>query len=491
MSLDVVVIGSGPNGLAAAVALAGAGFSVEVIEARERPGGGTRTEELTLPGFHHDVCSAAHPMGILSPFFRSLPLEEYGLRWIRPACSVAHPLLDEPAVFLETSLEATAHGLGRDGRAWRQLVEPFLEDPHALLADALGPLGVPRKPLTFARFGLRALWPATLLARAVFRERRARALFAGCAAHALLPLEQPFTAALGLMFAVTGHVEPWPVIAGGSERLTEALVRLLESLGGRIRTGLEIRRLQDLPSSRAVLFDTDPLQLAEIAGDALPEGYRRRLRRYRYGPGVFKLDWALDGPIPWSDPDVRRASTVHVGGPLEEVAASERAMYRGEVSRTPFVLVVQQSEHDPTRAPDGKHTGYAYIHVPGGHDEDLTELVESRIERFAPGFRDLILARHAMRALDFERYNPNWVGGAITGGAADLSQLFTRPVAALDPYATPNPRLFIGSASTPPGGGVHGMGGYHAARSVARRLGGQLLPHPADGLSPPRLGPGV
>ncbi|MEL6187627.1 MAG: NAD(P)/FAD-dependent oxidoreductase, partial [Myxococcota bacterium] len=458
---------------------------------RERIGGGTRTDELTLPGFRHDVCSAAHPMGILSPFFRSLPLEAHGLEWVRPEASVAHPLLDEPAIFLETSVDTTAEGLGRDGEAWRRLVSPFLADPHSLLADALGPLGFPRKPIAFARFGLRALWPATLLARTLFRERRARALFAGCAAHSILPLEQPFTAALGLIFAVTGHVEPWPVIRGGSERLAEALVSVFRSLGGAaIRTGHRVRSLADLPPSRAVLFDTDPLQLAEIAGSELPAGYLRRLRGYRYGPGVFKLDWALEGPIPWRDPRVRRASTVHLGGPLEEVASSERAMYRGEVSRTPFVLLVQQSEHDPSRAPEGHHTGYAYIHVPGGHHEDLTELVESRVEQFAPGFRDRIRARHAMTALDFERYNPNWVGGAITGGAADLFQLFTRPVAALDPYATPNPKLFIGSASTPPGGGVHGMGGYHAARSIARQLGGRGLPHPADGLVPPQLGPG-
>lgn len=484
--VDVVIVGSGPNGLAAAVALAQRGLSVRVLERSPTPGGGLRTAELTLPGFHHDVCSAAHPLGILSPFFRSLPLEAHGLKWCLPPASVAHPLLNEDAVMLETSVEETGRGLGRDASAWRRLVEPFLDHPMGLLGDALGPLGWPTQPLTFARFGARAFWPSTWMAKAIFRERRARALFAGCAAHSLLPLHFPFTAALGLMFAIAGHVAPWPVAQGGSASIARALVSLLESLGGVVETEFDVKSYRDLPPHRAVLFDTDPVQLARVAGDQLPEDYRRRLSGYRFGPGVFKLDWALDGSIPWTDPNVRRASTVHLGGPLEEVAASERAMWNGHISATPFVLLVQQSEHDATRAPAGKHTGYAYLHVPAGYPHDLSEAVESRVEQFAPGFRSKILARHAMTAPDFERYNPNWVGGAITGGVADAFQLFTRPVARLNPYTTPNPRVFIGSASTPPGGGVHGMCGYHAARAVSASLGA-TLPSPAQlvrGLAP-------
>jgi phytoene dehydrogenase-like protein len=468
---DAVVIGSGPNGLAAAIALAQAGVSVLVIEAEDEIGGGTRSAELTLPGFVHDVCSAVHPMGILSPFLRTLPLDRHGLVWLRPRASVAHPLDDGPAVMLYRSLERTGEGLGPDARAWQRLVGPFLRDPHGLLADAMAPLRVPAHPLQFARFGLRAAFSANRLARLCFREARARALLAGCAAHSLLPLTQPLTAALGVLFAFTAHVEDWPVAQGGSQAIPRALASYLRSLGGRIETGRRIERLDELAPARAVLFDTSPEQLARIAGDALPAGYRRRLGRYRYGPGVFKLDWALDGPIPWRDPACREASTVHVGGTLEEVCASERDMYRGRHSERPFLILCQQSEVDPSRAPAGRHTGYAYCHVPHGSTVDMREAIERQVERFAPGFRDRILARHAMGPADFERYNPNYCGGAITGGVADLFQLFNRPVTRLDPYATPNPRLFICSAATPPGGGVHGMCGWWAARSALRRLG--------------------
>lgn len=484
-TLDAVVVGSGPNGLAAAVALAQQGASVRVLEMREAIGGGTRTAELTLPGFKHDVCSGAHPLGILSPFFRTLALERHGLRWITPAASVAHPLEDGPAVMLETSLEETAANLGEDGEAWIRLLKPLLSDPHALLEEALAPLHLPRRPRLLARFGWLGVRSAVGLARRRFRGERARALLAGCAAHAILPLEKPLTAAIGLMFAVTGHVTAWPVAEGGSRAISDALASLLRSLGGEIETQRPIRRLTDLPESRVVLFDLDPRQMLEIAGDALPPAYRSRARRFRYGPGVFKLDWALDGPIPWADPRARRASTVHLAGPMSAVAESERAMFEGRTSERPFVLLVQQSEHDPTRAPPGQHTGYAYIHVPGGSTADFTDVVEAQVERFAPGFKSRVLARHAMTAADFERYNPAWVGGAITGGVADATQLFTRPVARLDPYGTPNPRLFLCSASTPPGGGVHGMCGYHAAQSALRalRLARRALPAPAEGLS--------
>jgi len=467
---DAVVVGSGPNGLAAAVELARCGARVAVLEGADTIGGGTRTEELTLPGFLHDVCSAAHPMGVLSPFFRRLPLEEHGLEWIRPAASVAHPLDDGPAVLLRRSVEETCGDLGEDAGAWRRLVEPLLRDPHALLEDILGPLGWPKRPLAFARFGALALWPSTWLARTVFRGPRARALWAGCAAHSVLPLSHPATSALGLVFALTAHVDDWPIAKGGSQAITRALASLLATLGGVVLTGRRVRSTEDLPAARTYLFDTDPLQLAAIAGDALPAGYRERLRRFRFGPGVFKLDLALDGPIPWRDPRCLEASTVHVGGSLEEIAASERAAWRGEHAERPFLIVVQQSQFDPSRAPAGKHTGYAYCHVPAGSTEDATARIEAQIERFAPGFRDRILARHAAGPAWFESHDPNYVGGAVTGGAADLAQLFTRPVARLDPYSTPNPRIWICSASTPPGGGVHGMCGFHAARRALRRM---------------------
>ena len=468
---EAVVVGSGPNGLAAAIALARAGVSVLVVEAHGEPGGGTRSAELTLPGFVHDVCSAVHPMGVLSPFLRTLPLAEHGLVWRYPRASVAHPLDDGPAVMLVRSLERTCEGLGRDGRAWARLVGPFLAGPHALLADAMAPLRMPAHPMLFARFGLRAAWSANRLARLCFREERARALFAGCAAHSVLPLTQPLTAAMGVMFALTAHVVDWPVAEGGSQAIWRALVSYLESLGGRVETGRRIERLAEVPDARVVLFDTSPDQLARIAGDALPAGYRRRLGRYRYGPGAFKMDWALDGPIPWRDPACREASTVHVGGTLAEICASERDMYRGRRTERPFLILCQQSEVDPTRAPAGQHTGYAYCHVPHGSTLDMTDAIERQIERFAPGFKGRILARHATSPADFERYNPNYRGGAITGGVADALQLWNRPVMRLDPYSTPNPRLFLCSAATPPGGGVHGKCGWWAARSALRRLG--------------------
>jgi phytoene dehydrogenase-like protein len=469
-SFDAVVIGAGPNGLSAAVALAQAGASVLVLEATNEIGGGTRTAELTLDGFRHDVCSAVHTTGILSPFFRSLPLEDHGLRWIVPPASVAHPLDDEPAVMMWSSLTETAESLGADACSYEKLVAPFLEDPHPFFEDVLGPLGWPSRPGLFMRFGLKAMWPATWLASWRFREARARALFAGCAAHSILPLTNMFTAALGVIFSIAGHVEPWPIAAGGSFAIPTALGGLLRELGGQIRTGVRVDSLADLPPARVYLFDTSPNQLAAIGEPVLPGGYVRRLQRYRYGPGAFKLDWALDGPIPWKDPNCLQASTVHLGGTLEEIAAGEAAMYRGEHPDKPFVLLCQQSQLDPTRAPEGKHTGYAYCHVPGGSTFDMTEIIENQVERFAPGFKDLILARHVMRTDDFQHYNLNYVGGAITGGVADVFQLFTRPVARWNPYTTPNPRIYICSASTPPGGGVHGMCGYHAAQAALRRI---------------------
>jgi phytoene dehydrogenase-like protein len=468
---DAVVVGSGPNGFAAAIELARAGASVRILEARQEVGGGMRTAELTLPGFAHDVCSGCHPMAILSPWFRTLPLDRFGFSWVQPPASVAHPLDDEPAVLLRRSLPETAEGLGEDAHAYAKLFKPFLHDPHGLLSDLLAPLRIPKHPFRMARFGLLGLLPATGALRSRFRGRRARAVLAGCAAHSILPLERPLTAAVAMIFALTAHLEDWPVAAGGSRAIGQALAGYFRELGGHIDTGRRVRSLVDLPPSRVVLFDTSPAQLADIAGPILPQGYVSRIRRYRYGPGAFKLDWALDGPIPWRDPRVLEASTVHLGGTLEEIAASEASVWRGEHSERPFVLVVQQSQFDPTRAPAGKHTGYAYCHVPAGSTLDRTAVVEGQIERFAPGFRDRILARHAMRTTDLQEENPNYVGGAITGGVADLMQFFARPVARLDPYSTPNPRVFLCSASTPPGGGVHGMCGYFAAQSTLRSLG--------------------
>jgi phytoene dehydrogenase-like protein len=462
---DAAVVGSGPNGLAAAITLAQAGRSVVVLEAAETVGGSARTAALTLPGFRHDVCSAIHPMGVGSPFLSGLPLGRYGLRWIHPPASMAHPLEGRPAALQVRSVRETAASLGEDEAAWVALFEPLVARWGELIADALGPLGVPGSPLLLARFGLRAMLPATALARRL-RGERARALFAGVAAHSVLPLERSPSAAIGLMLAAAGHAVGWPLPEGGAQSLSDALAAHLRALGGQIRTGAPVRSLAEVPTAGPILFNTAPRTLLEIAGDALPALYRRRLARYRYGPGVFKLDWALDGPIPWADPTVARAGTVHLGGTLEQIAAAERAVWRGEHPERPYVLLAQQSLFDPSRAPAGRHTGWAYCHVPRGSDRDRAEAIEATVERYAPGFRDRILARHAMSAVAFERYNANYVGGDVNGGAADLDQLFTRPVARINPYTTPNPRLFLCSAATPPGGGVHGMSGYYAARAA-------------------------
>ena len=470
--LDAIVVGAGPNGLSAAIELARSGFQVRIVDAMPEPGGGTLSGELTLPGFLHDHCSAVHPTGILSPYFRQLPLEQHGLQWLQTDASVAHPLDDGPAVMMYQSLDKTAERLGgSDGRRWRRLFRPFLGHPHDLLADLMSPLGsLPRRPLQMARFGALALWPAKRFAKTFFRNEQAQALIAGCAGHSILPLEFLGTAALGLIFSICGHVENWPVAKGGSQAIGNALAEYFRSLGGEIHCGQRVEAVGDLPPVRVVLLDLSPKSIVSLAADLLPNSYCRRLQRYRYGPGTFKMDWALDGPIPWRNPEVATATTVHVGGTLDEIARSERDAWDGRPSAAPYLILCQQSHADPTRAPNGKHTGYAYCHVPNGSEFDMSERIEQQIERFAPGFRDTILKRHITRPMDFEGWNPNYVGGAITGGAANLSQLFTRPVARLNPYTTPNPQLFICSASTPPGGGVHGMCGYHAARAAISRL---------------------
>ncbi len=467
-SFDAVVVGAGPNGLAAAVTLAAAGGRVLVLEAHETVGGGTRTAELTLPGFRHDVCSAVHPMGVASPFFRDLPLDRYGLEWIWPELPLAHPLDGGTAVALERSIEATAAGLGRDGDAYRRLFAPLAADWDKILATFLGPMPTPRHPLAMARFAP-GLLPAATLARRVFRDERARAVLAGLAAHIILPLEWATTAAYGMMLGMLAHAAGWPIARGGSQAIADALAAYLRSLGGVIETGTRVESLDELPPSRAVLLDVAPRELLRITGERLPGRYRRALERYRYGQGVFKIDYALSEPVPWAAEAARRAGTLHLGGTLPEIAAAERAIWRGEHPQRPYVLVSQPTLFDPTRAPDGRHTLWAYCHVPAGSAEDMTARIEAQIERFAPGFGDCVLARHTMTAAGYERYNPNFVGGDINAGAQTWRQLFTRPVASRDPYATPLPGVFLCSAATPPGGGVHGMCGYHAARSALRR----------------------
>ncbi len=411
-------------------------------------------------------------LGFLSPYFRTLPLGEFGLEWLTTEASVAHPLDEGYAVMMYDSLERTADQLTReDNRAWRRLFHPFLKHPHDLFADTMGPLGrIPKRPITMARFGSKSLWPARRLASRLFSNERAQALFAGCAGHSVLSLDHWMTSALGLMFALTAQVANWPVAKGGSAAIGRALAGYFEHLGGEIVCNQRIASLADLPDARAVIFDLAPKGVVDIAGDALPSRYRKRLARYRYGPGTFKVDWALDGEIPWRDPRVATATTVHVGGTLGEIAASEASAWQGRHCDAPYLILCQQSHADASRAPAGKHTGYAYCHVPHGSDRDMTEAIEDQVERFAPGFRDRILARHKTSPRDFETLNPNYVGGAVTGGAADMSQLFTRPVARINPYTTPNRKLYLCSAATPPGGGVHGMGGYWASRSVIRRL---------------------
>jgi phytoene dehydrogenase-like protein len=469
VSADAIVVGSGPNGLSAAIELARKGRSVTVYEANETIGGGCRSAELTLPGFVHDVCSAFHPLGAASPFFRELDLSREGLEWIEPPAALAHPLDDGTAVLLERSIDATAANLGPDARAYRRLVAGLVPEWDHLAADALGPLiRIPRHPLVMARLGLPGALPARMLARIAFSGVRARALFAGLAAHSVLPLDAPLTASFALMFAVATHVANWPLPRGGSQRIADALAARLRSLGGTIETGRRVGSLDELGTARAYLCDVTPRQLEEIAGPRLSDRYRAKLRSYRYGPGVFKLDYAIDGPIPWRAKDCLRAGTVHLGGTLDEIAESEAQIARGTPAERPFILVGQQSLFDPSRAPAGKHTVWAYCHVPNGSTFDMTERMEAQFERFAPGFRDRILSRSVMGPTEVQSHNANYIGGDIGGGANTLFQFMTRPFFRLDPYSTSARDIYLCSSSTPPGGGVHGMCGYHAARSALR-----------------------
>ncbi|MEO8291099.1 MAG: NAD(P)/FAD-dependent oxidoreductase [Gaiellaceae bacterium] len=463
------MVGSGPNGLAAAVTLARAGKRVLVREAEETVGGGTRSAELTLPGFVHDVCSSIHPFVPGSPFFRELPLVEHGLELVHPAAPLAHPLDDGTAVLVERSVDETAAGLGEDAGAYRRLIAPFAADWDELEAAVLGPLTrLPRHPLTLGRFGLHAFRSATGLATQQFAGERARALLAGCAAHSIVPLERSPTGGFGLVLLLSAHVFGWPFPRGGSQRIADALVSVLHELGGEVEAGAPVDSLAALPPTRSVFCDVSPGELVRIAGDRLPWDYVRRLGHYRHGPGAFKVDYALDGPIPWAASECARAGTVHLGGTLAEIAESERAPWRGRHAERPFVLLAQHSLFDEARAPAGKHTAWAYCHVPNGSAFDMTERIEAQIERFAPGFRERVLARSVLPPQELERRNRNLVGGDLNGGAATLWHLAARPVLKLSPYKTPVRGLYLCSASTPPGGGVHGMCGYLAAEAALK-----------------------
>jgi phytoene dehydrogenase-like protein len=461
---DAVVVGAGPNGLSAALALAKSGLSVLVIEGKDTPGGGTRTSELTLPGFAHDVCSAIHPLGIGSPYFRTLPLAQHGLTWIHSPAAVAHPFDDGSAVTLERSVADTAAQFGADARAYTRLMTPFVERFDELSEMILGPLRIPKSPL------LPALRSAAGLVQSRFASDAPRALFAGIAAHAMLPLDQIASASFGLVLSMAGHAVGWPLPRGGSQGIARALTGCLAEHRAEVVTGITVHSMRELPTARAYLFDVTPRQLLTLVGERLPARYRRRLERFRYGPGSYKIDWALSAPIPWKNEACRRAATVHVGGKLEDIMASEAAVHEGNIAERPFVLVTQPSLFDDTRAPAGMHTAWGYCHVPHGSTQSVRERVEAQIERFAPGFRSLILARHESTAAALERYNPNYVGGDINGGLANLMQLFFRPVFRLDPYTTPARDIYLCSSSTPPGGGVHGMCGFWAARSVLARV---------------------
>ncbi|NRF37897.1 NAD(P)/FAD-dependent oxidoreductase [Pedobacter foliorum] len=464
---DAVVVGSGPNGLAAAIALQQQGLSVLIIEGKDEIGGGLRSAELTLPGFVHDVCSAIHPLAIGSPFFNTLPLQDHGLSYVFPDLAAAHPFDDGTAAVLGSSIEETARLLGTDEQAYLKLLKPLVKDWPNIAADVLGPLHFPKHPIAMAKFGLNALTSATFLAKR-FTTKEARGLWAGMAAHSIQPLSNLTTSAIGLVLMAAAHLKGWAIPVGGSKEIANALASYFISLGGKIETGRFIKSLDELPSSKAVLFDVTPKQLLQIAGHKFSALYKWQLERYRYGMGVFKVDWALDEAIPFTAKEARRAGTVHIGNTLEEITLSEKLSWQGKHAEKPFVLLAQQSLFDTSRAPEGKHTAWAYCHVPNGSVTDMTETIEKQIERFAPGFRERILAKHTMNTAQVEAYNPNYIGGDINGGVIDLGQIFTRPALRSSPYRTSAKGLYLCSSSTPPGGGVHGMCGYHAAKRALK-----------------------
>ena len=464
--MDAIIIGAGPNGLAAAIELARSGKSVRVYEANQTIGGSVRSAELTLPGFTQDLCSAVHPLALGSPFFSTLPLDKHGLEFIHSPIALAHPFDDGTAAILHRSLDITSEKLGRDRSAYKNLMQPFVERWHDLAGDILGPPRLPRHPFITGRFGIRAIRSAKAFAESAFGEGKTRALFAGLAAHSFLSLDQLATSAFGLMLGLLAHVNGWPIAKAGSQSISNALGAHLKDLGGEVLTGHRIDSLSQL-SSAAILCDLTPRQIARIAADSLPSGFRRKLNRYRYGPAAFKLDWALNAPVPWRSHECTQAATVHLGGSFSEIIASEQLVNSGHYAEKPFVILCQPTLFDSSRAPQGKHTLWAYCHVPNGSQVDMTERIENQIERFAPGFRDCILARSVMTPANLEQHNGNLIGGDINGGSQHLAQMFTRPTSRL--YSTPKKGLYICSSSTPPGGGVHGLCGYHAARVALRK----------------------
>ncbi len=464
---DAVVVGSGPNGLAAAITIQAAGLSVLLLEMKDTIGGGSRTKELTLPGFKHDVCSAIHPLAAGSPFFKQLPLHEYGLEYIFPKVSAAHPFDDGTAAALTRSVEETAQSLGADEQEYLKLMRPLVKDWPSLAPDVLGPLHFPKHPIALAKFGLNAMTSATFLAKR-FKTRKGKGLWGGMAAHSIQPLSNIATSAIGLVLLAAGHLRGWPIPKGGSQSIVNALASYFVSIGGKIQTNFHVQSLDQLPASDAILFDITPRQLLSIAGQRFSSLYTWQMSRYRYGMGVFKIDWALDAPIPFIAEACTQAGTIHLGNTFADIASSELLTSRGQIPERPFVLLAQQSLFDTSRAPEGKHTAWAYCHIPNGSQADMTETIEKQVERFAPGFRERILARHTMNPVEMQNYNPNYIGGDINGGVIDITQLFTRPVLKFSPYRTSAKGIYICSSSTPPGGGVHGMCGYYAAKRALR-----------------------
>ncbi len=464
---DAIVVGSGPNGLAAAIVLQSQGISTLLIEGKSTIGGGMRTMELVSSGFYHDVCSAIHPLVASGPFFPKLPLAQYGLEFLHPKVLAAHPLKNGQAAALYQSVERTASSLGRDEGRYIGIMKEMVENWESLSHDFMGPLSWPKKPVSLAKFGLNALQPSTIFAKK-FKETHSRALWAGMAAHGIQPLSNIATSAIALVLMCAGHYGGWPVIKGGSQSLAKALAGYFVSLGGKIETGFMVKNISELPPSKVVLFDLSPRQLLDIAGEELSPFYRWQLKRYKYGVGIFKVDFTLDGPVPWLAEEAREAGTVHLGGTLEEIAAAESVIWKGKYTDNPYVLVAQQSLVDPSRAPQGKHTLWAYAHVPTGSTRDLSEIIENQIEKSAPGFKKLILGKHCMHSLDLQEYNPNYIGGDINAGVQDITQIFTRPALRRSPYRTSAKGIYLCSSSTPPGGGVHGMCGYHAAQRAIK-----------------------
>ncbi len=460
---DAIVVGAGPNGLAAAIRLRQQGLTVLLVEGKETVGGGMRTADLTLPGFHHDICSAIHPLAIASPFLRTLPLDKFGLEYIHPEILAAHPFDDGSAAALFTNLTDTARALGRDENAYLNLMKPLSKDWATLLSDFLGPLKIPIDPISLGLFGLKAIRSAEGYGEKIFRTEKAKGLWAGMAAHSMQPLDHFITSAAAMVLLGAGHQGGWPIPKGGSQAIANALASYFTSIGGEIITGFYVKNLNELPLARAVILDVTPKQLLKIAGDQLSSFYKWQLKRYRYGMGVFKMDWALDAPIPWKAQEARSAGTVHLGGTLSEISKSEREIWQGKHPTKPFVLLAQQSLFDSSRSPKGKHTAWAYCHVPHGSTIDMTAPIESQIERYAPGFKSIILSKSTFNTFQMEQYNPNYVGGDINGGVLDLGQLFSRPVFRFSPYRTSAKGVYLCSSATPPGGGVHGMCGFYAA----------------------------